>query len=210
MRIEIIDDGNFFCATLHAILKSQPSLNFVTAGDAKPEIIVSSHIWRRNSAEDLQLVRRMAPGIPILVVTDQIPQTGVRPILAMGAAGILLQESVARHISWAIPAISNGYRVLSPEISESMISEYLGPSSRTSQERSARERILRLSQREQEVLELVSRGMSNREIAAELFISPETVKDHVRSIRAKLDVANRVHAARVAWLARDAKTRTVA
>lgn len=83
-----------------------------------------------------------------------------------------------------------------------MIGEYLDSTSMTPQEKSARENVNRLSSREQEVLQLLGHGMSNREIATSLSISPETVKDHVRSIRSKLNVANRVHAAHVAWLAR--------
>ncbi|MEW1832112.1 LuxR C-terminal-related transcriptional regulator [Streptomyces sp. NPDC088196] len=110
----------------------------------------------------------------------------------MGTAGILLQDTAAQHVPWVVPAISSGCRVVSPEISESVISEYLRSSATTSQER------------------LVARGMSNREIASALFISPETVKDHVRAIRAKLGAPTRVHAARVAWLAHSANAGSAA
>ncbi|MFE6178528.1 response regulator transcription factor [Streptomyces sp. NPDC056464] len=163
----------------------------------------------QNSSEALHLVRRAYPEIPLLVIADQVPENDIRRILAIGAAGILLQETVAKHIAWAIPAILNGLLILPHEISESMISGLTRPS-RTSQEQRAREKVHRLSHREREVLELIGRGLSNRQIAARLIISPETVKDHVRAIRTKLDVASRVHVAHVAWLARDTKTRDAA
>lgn len=162
-----------------------PEFFTVTVKEAHPEIIVSSHVNGGDSSD-------------------------VHRILTMGAAGILLQDTAAQHVPWVVPGISSGCRVVSPEISESVISEYLRSSATTSQEESAREIICRLSRREQEVLHLVAQGMSNREIASALFISPETVKDHVRAIRAKLGAPTRVHAARVAWLAHSASAGSAA
>ncbi|GGN71919.1 DNA-binding response regulator [Streptomyces albiflavescens] len=203
MRIGIIDKGNLFRGDLRAALDSQPFLTVAVEG-TQLDIIVSSHVHGRDSAEVLRVAAQANPAIPVLVIAERVSEREIRRILTMGAAGILLQETAAQHVSWAIPAISNGCRALSPEIAESMISEYLGSSSMTPQEQSARERVHRLSHREQEVLHLLGRGMSNREIARSLFISPETVKDHVRAIRSKLSVPTRVHAAHVAWLARGA------
>ncbi|MFE5919027.1 response regulator transcription factor [Streptomyces sp. NPDC056468] len=80
----------------------------------------------------------------------------------------------------------------------------------TPQEQSARENVHRLSRREQEVLDLLSHGMTNREIASDLLISPDTVKDHVRAVRSKLGARTRVHAAQIAWLARDTTVRNAA
>ncbi|MFF1319441.1 LuxR C-terminal-related transcriptional regulator [Streptomyces chartreusis] len=202
MRIKIVNDGNSFCAELHAILKAQSTQNLIVGGIENSDVVISSHLWKQESSESLRATRRMHPEIPLLVIVDQVPDDEIRDILGMGASGILLQETVSKHIVWAIPAILNGLLVLPPEISDLMISDP-APSPRACQEQSAREKVHRLSHREREVLELIGRGLSNRQIAASLFISPETVKDHVRAIRTKLDVASRIHAARVAWLARD-------
>ncbi|MEU6306116.1 response regulator transcription factor [Streptomyces chartreusis] len=202
MRIRIFNDGNSFHAELHAILKAQPIPNFIVEGAENSDVVISSHLWTQESSEALRVTREMHSEIPLLVIVDQIPDDEIRDILGMGASGILLQETVAKHIAWAIPAILNGLLVLPPEISESVISDPAS-SYRACQEQSAREKVHRLSHREREVLELIGRGLSNRQIAASLFISPETVKDHVRAVRTKLDAASRIHAARVAWLARD-------
>ncbi|MFI1922511.1 response regulator transcription factor [Streptomyces sp. NPDC020377] len=209
MRIVISGEENLLNDTLHAVLTSQRFLT-VTAAEAKPDIIIRIHTQGSESVEFLHNAANSGIRVPILVLAERVPDSDVRQILAMGAAGILLRDTAARHIPWAIPAISNGCRVVSPEISESMISEYLRNDAMTPQEESARERICRLSRREHEVLHLLSRGMSNREIAGTLFISPETVKDHVRAIRSKLGAPTRVQAAHVAWLARIAATESAA
>ncbi|MFH0173888.1 response regulator transcription factor [Streptomyces cacaoi] len=201
MRIKFVGESSFFQGALRRALESQ-SFIAATVGDTYPDIIVSGHSRGRDSAEFLSLSAQASPEIPVLVIIERAPRDNIRQILTMGAAGILLHETAAQHVSWAIPAILNGCRALSPEISESMISEYLEFAEMTPQEISARERVHRLSHREQEVLQLIGHGMSNPEIARSLFISPETVKDHVRAIRSKLGVATRVHAAHVAWLAR--------
>jgi DNA-binding NarL/FixJ family response regulator len=209
MRIKVINDGNSFRENLHAILESQPSLRIGVEGKGEPDVVISSHLWMQNSIDALKRTRQGHPGIPLLVVVDQVPENDIRRILAIGAAGILLQETVTKHISWALPAILNGLLIIPSEISEPVI-RCLTPEPRTSQEQFALELVHRLSQREQEVLELIGRGLSNRQIAGHLIISPETVKDHVRAIRTKLDVDSRVHVAHVAWLARDIHTRDAA
>ncbi|MFG2268165.1 response regulator transcription factor [Streptomyces chartreusis] len=209
MRIKIIDEGNLLSGALRAALDTQPFLT-IALERARPDIIVSSQASESNDIEPLLATRQEHPEIPALIVTERVRPIDIRRILTTGAAGILHEKTATQHISWAIPAILKGCRVLSPEVSEALISEYLGSQPTTPQENSARERVHRLSQREQEVLHLLSRGMPNREIARHLFISPETVKDHVRAVRSKLDAPTRVHAAHVAWLARGITAATAA
>lgn len=202
-------NGICWAIPLRIALNSHPFLA-AKAEEMQPDIIVSSHRGGRDCTEALRFTAEANPAIPVLVITERVPESDIRQLLTMGASGILLQETAAQHVSWAIPAISNGCRALSPEITEAVVSEYLRPSLMTLQEQSARKRVHRLTLREHEVLHLLSRGMSNREIARSLFISPETVKDHVRAIRSKLGVPTRVHAAQVAWLARGVTARNAA
>ena len=201
MRIDLRCEDPTLLADLKQILESQQFPALVTK--TRPQIIVISHIHPLDSINILHHTGKSAPQTPVLIIAREAQDCEIRKMLTMGVFGILLQETCDQYISWALQAISNGYRALSPEISESMIGEYLAaaPSPSPSQQ-SAKERVQSLSSREQEVLQLLSRGMSNREIATRLFISPETVKDHVRAIRSKLGVANRVHAAQMAWLSR--------
>ncbi len=203
MLIKIFDEENPLSGTLRAALDSWP-FSTVAAEGTQPDIIVSSQIHKGDSTEVPHVATQENLKTPVLIIAERVSMVQIRHILTMGAAGILLQETAAQHISWAVPEIVNGCRILSPEIIESVISEYLGSWPMTPQEQSALERVDRLSKREQEILRLLGRGMSNREIARCLVISPETVKDHVRAVRSKLDAPTRVHAAHVAWLTRGA------
>lgn len=205
MRIDLRCEDRSLLADLKQSLESQPFPTVVTK--TRPQIIVISHTHPLDSINTLHHMRKSAPQTAVLIIAREVQDCDIRRMLAMGASGILLQRTCDQYISWALQAISNGYHALSPEISESMIGEYLAAAPSPSQQ-SAKKRVHSLSSREQEVLQLLSRGMSNREIATRLFISPETVKDHVRAIRSKLGVANRVHAAQVAWLARGSAARS--
>ncbi|MCX4883975.1 response regulator transcription factor [Streptomyces sp. NBC_00847] len=199
MRIDLRCEDPALLADLKQILESQSFPTLVTK--TRPQIIIISHIHPLDSINTLHHTRKSAPQAPVLLVAREAQDCDIRKMLTMGVFGILLQKTCNQYISWALQAISNGCHAFSPEISKSMIEEYLAAAPSPSQQ-SAKERVHSLSSREQEVLQLLSRGMSNREIATRLFISPETVKDHVRAIRSKLGVANRVHAAQIAWLSR--------
>ncbi|MFC8096832.1 LuxR C-terminal-related transcriptional regulator [Streptomyces sp. NPDC057301] len=201
MRVEIFDTENLLSGRLRILLDSHP---FQTVSSTEPnaDIIVCVHDQDGSSIEVLRCATVGNLKIPVLIITEGVPEDDIRCLLAMGAGGVLLRKTAGQHLPWAIPAILKGCLVLSPEIVEFMISERLESPLVTPQEQSACERMHRLSRREQQVLQLLSRGMSNRDIARTLFISPETVKDHVRAVRSKLGVSTRVHAARVAWLAR--------
>jgi len=205
MRIDLRCEDCSLLANLKNLLESQPFPAVVTK--TRPQIIVISHTYAPDSINTLHRMRKSALQTSVLIIVREVQDCDIRKLLTLGASGILLQRTCDQYISWALQAISNGYHALSPEISEPMIGEYLAAAPSPSQQ-SATKRVHSLSSREQEVLQLLSRGMSNREIAIRLFISPETVKDHVRAIRSKLGVANRVHAAQIAWLARGSTARS--
>ncbi|MEU1709043.1 helix-turn-helix transcriptional regulator [Streptomyces sp. NPDC005706] len=82
-----------------------------------------------------------------------------------------------------------------------VIAKFTAPAIEATRKKAAREKLCSLTSRERDVLALLSEGMSNQSIAQNLIISSGTVKDHVRSICAKLSVQSRFHAARIAWQA---------
>jgi DNA-binding NarL/FixJ family response regulator len=97
-----------------------------------------------------------------------------------------------------VDRLDDGSRALSPEIADAVVRDHCHP---VRGHGGAQERVAELSTREREVLTLLSDGLANRAIAQALHISPETVKDHVRAVYAKLKADNRMHAARIAWQA---------
>jgi DNA-binding NarL/FixJ family response regulator len=132
------------------------------------------------------------------VIPEHITEKDARTLLGRGAAGILLHRSAPQHLAWALTAVAEGSRALSPEVADAIIHNYPAPVRSCE---GVQERVAGLSSREREVLALLSDGLSNRAIAQALYISPETVKNHVRALCVKLHADNRIHAARIAWQA---------
>ena len=127
------------------------------------------------------------PEARILIVTSFIDDEKVYPAIEAGASGYLLKTSTAHEIANAIRKTYNGERVLEPEVTTKMMEQLSNRNRHVLHEE--------LTNREQEILLLIAQGMSNQEIADELFITLKTVKTHVSNILAKLEVEDRTPAA---------------
>jgi NarL family two-component system response regulator LiaR len=127
------------------------------------------------------------PEARIIIVTSFIDDEKVYPAIEAGAAGYLLKTSSAKDIANAIRSAHQGEKVLEPEVTSKMMEKLS----------KAKEHVLHedLTNREKEILLLISEGKSNQEIADELFITLKTVKTHVSNILSKLDVDDRTQAA---------------
>ncbi|MFD8913369.1 response regulator transcription factor [Streptomyces sp. NPDC059575] len=164
----------------------------------RPAVLISGDASGKDSLPLMETVNAL-PGAPaVLVIAERVTRRDAGVLLVKGAAGVLLHRSAVRHLAWGLTAVSQGSRALSPEIADALL--HASPASLHSCP-GAEDRIADLSAREREVLALLSEGLPNRAIAQALHISPETVKDHVRALCAKLRAANRFHAARIAWQA---------
>jgi DNA-binding NarL/FixJ family response regulator len=126
-------------------------------------------------------------GPAVIVVTTFENDDYVYDALVAGARGFLLKRSAAEDFVNAIRTVHDGESVLFPRA----IRELVVPNRRRDDSALAE---ANLTEREQEVLRLVAQGLSNAEIAAELFLGLETVKTHVRNLLAKLGVRDRVQA----------------
>ncbi|MFJ8887070.1 response regulator [Streptomyces sp. NPDC102402] len=121
----------------------------------------------------------------VLVLTTYDTDSDTLPAIEAGATGYLLKDAPREELFTAVRAAADGRAVLSPAVASRLISRVRAPAA------PAREP---LSGREREVLRLVARGTSNREIAAELFISEATVKTHLTHVFAKLGAKDRAAA----------------
>ena len=144
----------------------------------------------------------MAAGLPckVLILTtfdlDDYVYTGLRA----GASGFLLKDTPPAELLSAIRAVAGGDAVVAPSITRRLLTAYAqrlpvhapdaGPAERIAPEQ--RELLEQLTAREQEVLLLVARSLSNSEIAAQLVLSEATVKSHVGRVLAKLNLRDRV------------------
>lgn len=133
-----------------------------------------------------------APDAPrVLVLTTFQADEYVFGALQAGAAGFLLKDTPPRELARAVQVVADGQAMLSPVHTRALIDRYAGGDSRREE---ARTRLAVLSEREREVVGAVARGLSNTEIAQELYLSDATVKAHLAHIVTKLD-ANRIQIA---------------
>lgn len=135
-------------------------------------------------SEGLRRLRVRRPGVRLVVLTNTLEGEVVEEALHAGACGYLLKDVQAMTLAQAIRSAAAGQQVLDPEATRVLIEAV----------RRVDEDSYALSRREREVLNLLTRGLSNREIAARMFISTATVKFHTRSILAKLGVSTRAQA----------------
>ncbi|MEU2163410.1 response regulator transcription factor [Streptomyces chengbuensis] len=135
-----------------------------------------------------ELARRGAR-TKVLVLTTYDTDADTLPAIEAGATGYLLKDAPREELFTAVRAAAEGRTVLSPAVASRLVSRVRNPAPRDEP----------LSAREREVLVLVARGTSNREIAAELFISEATVKTHLTHIYGKLAVKDRASAVAAAY-----------
>ncbi|GGY05440.1 response regulator [Streptomyces anandii] len=135
-----------------------------------------------------ELTRRGARA-KVLVLTTYDTDSDTIPAIEAGATGYLLKDAPRDELCAAVRAAAEGRTVLSPAVASRLVSAVRAPAPGNES----------LSAREREVLALVARGTSNREIARELFISEATVKTHLTHLYAKLGVNDRAAAVAVAY-----------
>jgi DNA-binding NarL/FixJ family response regulator len=162
-----------------------------TALRLKPDVIVMDiGLPRLDGIAATQQIKQQLPDVRIVVLTSHTSETEVIAALSSGADAYCIKGTNVDRLLAAIAAAQEGAIYLDPQIARRVI-EHLKPPAPTNQ-------VGQLSQRELEVLKLMVEGYSNPEIAAALYLSPNTVKTHIRGIMNKLAVDDRVQAAVVA------------
>jgi DNA-binding NarL/FixJ family response regulator len=163
-----------------------------------PDVVIMD--IRMPRLDGIEATRRLAVQggkIPkVLVLTTFDLDEYVYQALRAGAAGFLLKDTPPRQLAEAVRTIAAGESLLAPAVTKRLIERYV---SRPPSDTARRERFAELTERELEVLQLITRGLSNAEIGARLFLSEATVKTHVTRILAKLGVRDRVQAVVLAY-----------
>ncbi|MFJ8312895.1 MULTISPECIES: response regulator [unclassified Streptomyces] len=144
---------------------------------------------------------RSSPRPPVIVIlTTFNPDDYVVRALHAGAAGFLLKDTPPADIVAAVRRVAAGEPVLSPAVTQQLIARVAAPPPEPTDSRAAARTLLqRLATREYDVALAIGQGRTNAEIAANLYMSVPTVKAHVSSILAKLDVTNRVQVALIVY-----------
>ncbi|MGY5010453.1 response regulator [Streptomyces sp. 900105755] len=156
------------------------------AGTLDPDVVLMDLRMPGGGGVDAirELTRRGARA-KVLVLTTYDTDSDTLPAIEAGATGYLLKDAPREELFTAVRAAAQGRTVLSPAVASRLVSAVRTPTAPGNEPLSARER---------EVLTLVARGTSNREIARELFISEATVKTHLTHLYAKLGVNDRAAA----------------
>ncbi|MFJ2766808.1 response regulator [Streptomyces sp. NPDC087300] len=211
IRVLIVDDEALVRAGLRMILAPADGIEVVAeAGDGaeavtavasyRPDVVLMDvRMPGMDGLTALKELRRShnAPGVIMLTTFDL--DDYVHTALRDGAAGFLLKDTSPRDLAAAVRTVDEGSAMLTPRITKRLIDRFAGLESGESA--NARARLAVLTDREEEVVRAVARGLSNAEIGRALAMSEGTVKSHVSRALAKLGLANRVQ---VALLVRDA------
>jgi len=202
LKVMIVEDDPMMQLGLEQTLGDYPQLTIVgqvadgyqaveMAQKLSPDVIVMDiGLPRQDGIAATQQIKAVMPDVRIVMLTSHITETEVIAALSSGADAYCIKGTNVDRLIAAIAAAQEGATYLDPQIARRVI-EHLKPPASTNL-------VGQLSQRELEVLKLMVEGKSNPEIAAELYLSPNTVKTHIRGIMNKLAVDDRVQAAVVA------------
>lgn len=205
INVLIVEDDPMMQLGLEQSLSNAPGIHVVGQADdgflgveaalkLKPDVVVMDiGLPRLDGIAATQQIKQKEPGIRVVMLTSHTSENEVIAALSSGADAYCVKGTTVDRLLTAIAAAQEGASYLDPQVARSVM-DHLKPAVPAAET----EIIGQLSQRELEVLKLMVEGRSNPEIAAALYLSPNTVKTHVRGIMNKLAVDDRVQAAVVA------------
>jgi len=202
IRVVIADDHPLVRQGLRKVLELEPRIRVLDeAGDGQGAINIARRLQPDvvlmdlnmpgiNGIEASRVIKRETPGVKIIALTVYDDQD-VSQVIRAGVSGYVLKDVEPQELINAIVGVCEGKSVIHPMIASRLIGEF----NRLSEAIAHPTGIEKLTAREREVLQLIARGNSNREIAMALFISEKTVKNHITSIFRKLNIEDRTQAA---------------
>jgi DNA-binding NarL/FixJ family response regulator len=200
-RVLIADDDDLMRAGLVELLAGELEIEVVgEASTGRQAVAVARRLAPDVVLMDVRMpdldgieatgeLTRAAPDTKVLILTTFEQDDYVFGALRAGASGFLLKRTRPEELIAAVHAIARGDSLLSPSVTRLVIDRM---AQQPLPELAAEAKLDELTRREREVLELVARGLSNREIAAVLFVEESTVRTHVKRIQMKLDLRDRV------------------
>lgn len=202
IRILIADDHAVVREGTRHILEQEQDLEVVAeaadggeavelATELKPDVaIIDIAMPHVDGIEATRRIKELCPGIGVLILSAYDDDQFVFNLLEAGAAGYLLKDVHGRELVDAVRAVHAGESVLHPSIARKVLNRFVSRAEKIKR----REPLETLSQREKEILRLATRGLSNKDIAEQLFLSVRTVQGHLTHIFNKLQVGSRTEA----------------
>lgn len=206
IRVLIVDDQVIVCAGLQVILSASPSLSVVgvahngaealaLAEQLRPDVVLMDlNMPVMNGVQATRALRERLPGAAVIALTTYDDERWVVDAVRAGAAGYLLKDTGQPELVAAIEGAAAGRSPLDPAIASTLLRVV-----RQGSPPPAPPEQVELSERERAILSLLASGLTNAAIADRLALAEGTVKNHVTTIFAKLDVTDRAQATAYAW-----------
>jgi two-component system NarL family response regulator len=204
IRVLIVDDHALFRRGLEMVLGQEVDIEVVgeaadgaeavtMAKETAPDIVLMDvRMPRRGGIDATSAIKEAVPSAKIVMLTISDEEADLYDAIKAGAMGYLLKEISIDEVAADIRAVYGGQSLISPSMASKLLSEFAA----MIKNKDDRPQLPtpRLTDREMEVLRLVAKGMNNRDIAQQLYISENTVKNHIRNILEKLQLHSRMEA----------------
>ncbi|MDJ0694723.1 response regulator transcription factor [Mastigocoleus sp. MO_188.B34] len=199
IRVLLVDDQSIIREGLCSLLQAKQDIEVVGEAEngklaieqalvLQPDVVLMDvRMPIMDGVAAIRNLQQKAPNIKVLVLTTFDDDDYITQAMKFGAKGYLLKDTPSEELAQAIRAVNKGYTQMGPGLFEKVITA-------TSSVEIPPE-FEQLTPREKEVLQLIAKGLNNREIAGKLFISERTVKNHVNSILSRLNLRDRTQAA---------------
>ncbi len=210
IRVLIVDDHALFRRGLEMVLDEENDIELFgqasdgaeatqRAAESLPDVVLMDIRMPKSSGIDAcRTMKEAAPSTKIVMLTISDEEEDLFEAIRAGASGYLLKDIPLDEVAEAVRAVHGGQSLISPSMAGKLLTEFATLARRNEEEPPQQVPAPKLTDREMEVLKLVAKGMNNRDIAKELFISENTVKNHVRNILEKLQIHSRMEAVMIA------------
>jgi DNA-binding NarL/FixJ family response regulator len=208
VRVVLVDDEAMVRVGLRMVLTAEPDIEVVgeaadggaavgvVAQTAPDVVLMDVRMPEVDGIEGARRVLAQSPEVKVVVLTTFDEDEYVEAALRAGVSGFLLKVAPPERLIEAVRTVAAGGGLLDPGVTRRVIESFAAaPPLRTRRA----ERLDALTERERDVLRLIGRGLSNGEIAAELYLGETTVKTHVSNVLAKLGLRDRVQAVVAAY-----------
>jgi two-component system NarL family response regulator len=198
----VVDDQELFRRGLTMLLGIEPGIEVVgEASDgvegtelaistAPDVVLLDVRMPKQGGIDACVAIKEAAPATKIIMLTVSDEEADLYEAVKSGASGYLLKDSSIEEVAQGIRVVAEGQSLISPSMAAKLIDEFKTMSKPERSQGPA----LKLTERELEVLRLVAKGLSNRDVASRLAISENTVKNHVRNMLEKLQLHSRMEA----------------
>ncbi len=204
IQLLICDDQEIVCQGLHTILSHDSRLQVIgiahdgqeaidMALQHQPDLVLMDlKMPGVNGVQATQRIHQLAPQIKVLILTTYDDDEWLFDAIRAGASGYLLKDTPAQQLIEAILGTSSGNSYVDPKIAGKLLNNVL------QQRQQPRPSHIQLTERERDILQCMARGLSNADIARELYLSEGTVRNYTSAIFARLGVSDRTQAVIVA------------